>query len=613
MRIALPITVIAVCLLFLEACHKKDSTTNMPPEPSSDTGKLATSVNSLLTAVNTMYAYGAQHNVDAPTALINSIDEIKSQEGVADVIVVDSTCIAVSLTNGLISTINLRFQKSDSTITTRGGDRYQRFQNVLSDSRQQAKNRDVLFYSPVYGEFYHYGEDYDLEDMILNSNSDASFTRTVFSECTPSTIAHFGDYGLVLMDTHGVPFGFDAGEFLTDIFRVDTVINGESTLRYRAIYTEQELKSHLVEQHGQEIYDLLLSNKYLTGISVTIKEPYEKWFQAVNDLYNSYTEARVIATSKYMESLPGLDSTIILANFCYSGATFNGGTNEFGLKSLRDVMVQKNLGAYYCYTSDNGASAPVSNPDALKNEKSFVTSFFQEFDTSGNAHLTNADAPLVAWQYNDHTGRQTTLTLFGQDNLWFGCGGPLIDVRDGNVYNTVCIGKRRWMAENLRYNIPGSTLNSAAPDIRKFGRLYSFKEAMQGAAPSVAVPSGVQGACPTGWHLPSNDEWRELRTALGGSQVAGGASKTTEFWAAPNTGATNSSGLSLVPGGNYLPSTDMFNDLGTVGYWWNTSYKNNIEGNYEFFFVQSDDAGFFQGLYGADAGIKISVRCLEDY
>jgi hypothetical protein len=57
----------------------------------------------------------------------------------------------------------------------------------------------------------------------------------------------------------------------------------------------------------------------------------------------------------------------------------------------------------------------------------------------------------------------------------------------------------------------------------------------------------------------------------------------------------------------------MFGEMGTTGLWWNTSFKNGVEGQYQFFLVNADDAGFYQGLYNQDPGIKISVRCVEDY
>jgi uncharacterized protein (TIGR02145 family) len=64
-------------------------------------------------------------------------------------------------------------------------------------------------------------------------------------------------------------------------------------------------------------------------------------------------------------------------------------------------------------------------------------------------------------------------------------------------------------------------------------------------------PSGRQGICPAGWHIPSQAEWSVLATFLGDTIVAGAKMKETGtvHWAAPNAGATNSSGFTALPGG----------------------------------------------------------------
>ena len=104
---------------------------------------------------------------------------------------------------------------------------------------------------------------------------------------------------------------------------------------------------------------------------------------------------------------------------------------------------------------------------------------------------------------------------------------------DGNIYTTIKIGDQIWMAENLkttRYsdgnslvngtgagNITGNYTtkywfvyedNSANKDT--YGLLYTWAAAMNGSASSDKSPSGIQGVCPIGWHLPSDTEWKSL-------------------------------------------------------------------------------------------------------
>ena len=115
--------------------------------------------------------------------------------------------------------------------------------------------------------------------------------------------------------------------------------------------------------------------------------------------------------------------------------------------------------------------------------------------------------------------------------------GEMVDTRDNHVYRTVKIGDQTWMAENLAYlpsvNKPSATVGATVPlyfvlnydgedvaaakateEYKKYGVLYNWYGAMdqenaQGGSAD-AVPSGVQGICPAGWHLPSKAEWQVL-------------------------------------------------------------------------------------------------------
>ncbi|MBN3035062.1 MAG: hypothetical protein JW861_05705, partial [Bacteroidales bacterium] len=178
------------------------------------------------------------------------------------------------------------------------------------------------------------------------------------------------------------------------------------------------------------------------------------------------------------------------------------------------------------------------------------------------------------------------------------CGTPIIDVRDGKSYNTILIGNQCWMVENLNY---GSAINGNQPmedngipekycfenissNCDTYGGLYQWNEAMQ-----YLSHSGYQGLCPNGWHVPSDNEWCTLEKYLDptiscdtfGFRGTDGGGKMKEagtaHWQTPNTGATNSSGFTGLPGGFRDISTG-FSNLGESGNWWTSDnlYHNDI-------------------------------------
>ena len=146
--------------------------------------------------------------------------------------------------------------------------------------------------------------------------------------------------------------------------------------------------------------------------------------------------------------------------------------------------------------------------------------------------------------------------------------GTVTDI-DGHVYRTVKIGEQTWMAENLRTSrlndgtplryspVPLDELfpnwnghycwynNDSATYEALYGKLYAVMNDL---------------LCPSGWHIPSSGEWDILEAHLGNN--AGGKMKTTgtTYWDPPNTGATNESGFSGLPGGEVTHLDDISTD-----------------------------------------------------
>jgi len=199
-------------------------------------------------------------------------------------------------------------------------------------------------------------------------------------------------------------------------------------------------------------------------------------------------------------------------------------------------------------------------------------------------------------------------------------GAPTVTDVDGNSYATVQIGTQCWTQSNLTVSkyrdgssIPNITdntqwsqtntsstgawshYNNDANNGTTYGKLYNW----------YAV-NDSRGLCPTGWHVPSDAEWTTLENHLGGTSVAGGAMKSTTGWNAPNTGATNSSGFTGLPGGN-RGDDGGFYAVGD-GVWWSSSAAGS--GNAWFRYLNCNFAGVISYYFDQTTGL--SVRCVRD-
>lgn len=207
---------------------------------------------------------------------------------------------------------------------------------------------------------------------------------------------------------------------------------------------------------------------------------------------------------------------------------------------------------------------------------------------------------------------------------------------DGNTYNTVTIGSQIWMAENLKVaHFPDGTEipyvfddfdwhqlqdnntdkaycyynNDLDGEANIYGALYTWAAAMNGADKSDLVPSGVQGICPDGWHIPSADEWWLLINEQGGKNIAGGKLKEsgTSHWDY-NEGATNESGFTALPGGYRNGEGGSFYTVGYYGYWWSSSEEYSSNG-WSFVMNNMNSEIDSEGQFKSSGK---SIRCVKD-
>lgn len=127
----------------------------------------------------------------------------------------------------------------------------------------------------------------------------------------------------------------------------------------------------------------------------------------------------------------------------------------------------------------------------------------------------------------------------------------ITDLRDGKKYKTVAVGTQVWMAENLNYDY-GKYWTARSfcyadkeSNCSKYGRLYNYAAVMDSA--------GLlenRNICPSGWHLPSKQEWETLFAYVGNSG-AGIKLKSKNGWMNSGNG-TDEYGFSILPGGNRI-------------------------------------------------------------
>lgn len=171
---------------------------------------------------------------------------------------------------------------------------------------------------------------------------------------------------------------------------------------------------------------------------------------------------------------------------------------------------------------------------------------------------------------------------------------------DGNIYGTVVLGSQEWMTSNLKSLhfsngdvIPHNFSPSAWSVLNQSsGADYYNNDPVTGATYGVlynwAAASNINNVCPTGWHVPSNQEWTTLINFAGGSATAGGLLKErdTAHWNYPNFNATNFTGFTALPGG-LRHNTGGYQYLTDYGYWWtssqgtaNPSFAYNVKMSY---------------------------------
>lgn len=196
--------------------------------------------------------------------------------------------------------------------------------------------------------------------------------------------------------------------------------------------------------------------------------------------------------------------------------------------------------------------------------------------------------------------------------------GSMLD-QNGNTYKTIVLGNQEWMAENLNTRlyrngdaIANVTSNSQWGSLTSGAWCYynndSLLQCPYGKLYNLYSVYDERNLCPIGWHIPNRAEWDILIHYLGGEEVASGKLKSSgiNFWASPNTLATNESGFSALPGG-FRFVNGLFYDQGGYSYFASPDY--DFQGiNYRITYYLGNEV--VTGGFNMNGGV--SVRCLKD-
>jgi uncharacterized protein (TIGR02145 family) len=186
------------------------------------------------------------------------------------------------------------------------------------------------------------------------------------------------------------------------------------------------------------------------------------------------------------------------------------------------------------------------------------------------------------------------------------------DTRDGQKYPIIKIGNQTWFAANLNYKTKEGSFyynNDSTKYASEYGRLYTYEAALSG--------------CPDGWHLPSDDEWKQLEINLGMPLNAVDSSSRGEnignkmkepgirLWdISTDYKATNESEFTIKPGGTYSLKENKFYSNGNVAAFWAANTDSNNNNTYTRMFQSY--TGIIMRGYPDKKSTAYSVRCIKN-
>jgi len=501
--------------------------------------------------------------------------------------------------------------------------------------------------------------------MTFNNLSAGEHTVTVFKEgystteetivvdiqWMPPSSANFTLVPLISQSNAYLAFPGTHGELQTFIAYGDTIvvekINGQYVFQGDMILTENQVNSGILKGAGlQERITKWSNNTVYYSINSSVPNP-----SRILDAINNYQEKTVlkfeIRTNQpnYVEFIENTNPDV-------------GGYSQVGMVGGRQVIALSSGSPAGVVVHEMGHTVGLIHEHSRSDRDRFIKVYYDNinpdykfafskintayktisldfssimmyspwaFTINGSRTITTLDGSTYTWQRNElSSGDIEILNLMYSES---GCGdiifnptltyGSVQDI-DNNTYKTIQIGSQTWMAENLKTTRfrDGSDIQPASNATEwtnldspgycwylydanyfcTYGALYNW----------AAVNTG--NLCPTGWHVPTENDWLILTNSLGGDEIAGYYLKETgtTHWFSPND-ATNGSGFTALPGGICEPDGGFYY-IQDSGYWWTANESNLNTAAYASLFY---NGGYFEGSYFLQT-CGLSVRCIKN-
>jgi uncharacterized protein (TIGR02145 family) len=360
---------------------------------------------------------------------------------------------------------------------------------------------------------------------------------------------------------------------------------------------------------------------------------------ATNSVGTSYGEVLLFETLPVPVYLPNV-TTLEVADITFSSALCGGNvTSDGGAEVTARGIV---WGTHEIPTLENNDGYTVDGPGTgeFNSQLDGLAAKTQYFIA---AYATNSEGTSYGQQIDFTTDERVINPVYGDG---------VTDI-DGNFYPSVIIGNQEWMAKDLNVTrdangnaIERHCYGDIPGNCDLYGGLYVWATVMNGAVSSKLNPSGVQGICPTGWHVPSHDEWTELeryicnylgnsdceehfpydnstaesfrgtneanflKSCLQVNSPLGGDCSTSEHprWRSNDIQfGTDDYGFSMLPGG-HRNTTTTYDAIGLRGYGWSATQRST-----NYVWRRAIEAGY-GGIHRADRlkAFGFSLRCVKD-